>query len=236
MASAVCGYDKDRISRNFRKEGNHTMKIKRVAALFGLFLALCLLAGCGGETVQTPDAPPSQDPAPAQSQTEPQKEAEPEGAAALGQLAAFTAETLQGGTFTQDDIAAKDVTAVNFWSLTCGPCIAEMPDLAAYAKALPDNVQLITVCLDGKGNEAVAAQILEECGFEGVTLVSGDGDLLSLCANLMYTPTTVFADSQGQLVGEAIIGGQRDLFGTYTAAVNQVLAAGGKAEISVESE
>ena len=49
----------------------------------------------------------------------------------------------------------------------------------------------------------------------------------------MYTPTTLFADSQGNLVGDAVIGVQKDLSGTYTAAVNRVLAASGKDEISV---
>ena len=109
-------------------------------------------------------------------------------------LAAFTAETLDGGTYTQDDLAAKDVTVMNFWSLTCGPCIQEMPELAAFAKALPDNVQVVTVCLDGLSDKASAGSILQEAGFEGVTLLSADGDLLALCSEIMYTPTTVFID------------------------------------------
>ena len=155
-------------------------------------------------------------------------------AAELGSLKSFSAGTLDGGTFTQDDIAAKDVTAINFWSLTCGPCIIEMPDLAAFAAALPENVQLVTVCLDGLGNEETAKSILEESGFTGVTLISGDGDLAALCGNLMYTPTTIFADAGGSLIGDAVIGGQEDLSGTFLAAVNKVLAESGKAEISLE--
>ncbi len=160
---------------------------------------------------------------------------EDSGAAALGALASFSAGTLDGGTFTQDDIQEKDVTVINFWALTCGPCIAEMPDLAAFAAALPDNVQVITVCLDGAGSEEYVRMVLEEAGFAGVTLVSGDGDLQALCGNLMYTPTTVFADAEGNLVGDAVVGGQKDLAETFLEAVNRVLAAGGKEEISLES-
>ena len=143
------------------------------------------------------------------------------------------ARLLDGGTFTQDDIAAKDATVINFWALSCPPCIAELPDLAAYAKTLPENVQFITVCLDAGIDMEHAQELLTEAGFEGVTLVSGDGDLAELCGNLMYTPTTLFADSQGNLVGDAVIGVQKDLSGTYTAAVNRVLSASGKDEISV---
>lgn len=154
-------------------------------------------------------------------------------AAELGSLRAFTAGTLDGGTFTQEDIAACDVTIINFWALTCGPCIAEMPDLAAFAGALPENVRLLTVCLDGAGSEEAVREVLDGAGFEGVTLISGDGDLAALASNLMYTPTTVLADAEGNLVGDEIIGRQEDLSGTYLAAINAALAAGGKAEISL---
>ena len=148
-------------------------------------------------------------------------------------LAAFTAETLDGGTYTQDDLAAKDVTVMNFWSLTCGPCIQEMPELAAFAKALPDNVQVVTVCLDGLSDKASAGNILQEAGFEGVTLLSADGDLLALCSEIMYTPTTVFIDSAGKLSGEPIVGKRPELAADYLAAVNAALEAQGKEAVSL---
>ncbi len=151
-------------------------------------------------------------------------------------LAAFTAETLDGGTYTQDDLAAKDVTVMNFWSLTCGPCIQEMPELAAFAKALPDNVQVVTVCLDGLSDKASAGSILQEAGFEGVTLLSADGDLLALCSEIMYTPTTVFIDSAGKLSGEPIVGKRPELAADYLAAVNAALEAQGKEAVSLAEE
>ena len=150
-------------------------------------------------------------------------------------MKSFTAGTLDGGVFTQEDIAAKEITVVNFWAMTCGPCIVEMPDLADFAGALPENVQLITVCLDGSGNEEAVREVLKEAGYEGVTIISGDGDLAALAANLMYTPTTVLADAQGNLAGDAIIGRQEDLSEVYLSAVNAALTAGGKAEISLAS-
>lgn len=188
-------------------------------------LGLGLLAGCGEK------------PAPSQPDAQPESgsQSEQESASTLGALASFTAGTLDGGSFTPEDIGAKDVTVLNFWALSCGPCIAELPDLAGFAAALPDNVQLVTVCLDGSGNEEAAREVLEQAGFEGVTIIAGDGDMGALANSLMYTPTTVFADSEGSLVGSAIIGRQADLSEAYLAAVNQVLAAGGKDEISLES-
>lgn len=202
------------------------MNMKRtLSLLLAAVLALALLTGCGGKQASDSST---------EDQTVPNEPAGKEGAAALGSLASFSAGTLDGGTFTQEDIAAKDVTVLNFWALTCPPCIAEMPEIADFEKALPDNVAMLTVCLDGYGNEDSVKEVLENAGFEGVTLITGDGDLLDLANNLMYTPTTVLADSQGALVGEAIIGGQADLSAAYLEAVNQALEAGGKDAISLE--
>lgn len=208
------------------------MIMKRILAMtLSAILALGVLAGCGGGNAPEPPADTAQPENTAQSEDTAQDGQD--AGTGLGTLASFTAGTLDGGTFTQDDIMAKDVTVINFWALSCGPCIVEMPDLAEFAGALPDNVQLVTVCLDGNGNEDTAREVLEKAGFEGVTLISGSGDLLDLSRSLMYTPTTVFVDGEG-MVADAVIGGQEDLSGTFLAAVNAVLEGSGKAEISLE--
>lgn len=193
---------------------------KLTALLLGAALSLGLLAGCSSGA-----ATHSQDPAGASPAVQP---------SGAGELSSFTADTLAGDSFTQDDISAKDVTVINFWGTYCGPCINEMPDLAAYAKTLPENVQLITVCVDGAGNPEGAERILEEAGYEGVTLLGGDENFLAVCNSVQVIPTTIFVDSGGSIVGSAVIGSQADLAAAFTDGVNQVLKAAGKAEISVE--
>ena len=88
--------------------------------------ALLLLAGCGGERsgYQTAESRTEED------QTAGDRTDVPE-AEEVFRLGEFTAGTLAGGTFTAEDVAARDVTVINFWSTTCGPCIDELPDLAA---------------------------------------------------------------------------------------------------------
>ena len=149
-------------------------------------------------------------------------------------LNTFEAKTLNDETFTQSDFSDKDVTVINFWSLLCGPCIEEMPDIAEFSKKLPDNIQMITVCLDGEYDTEITKQILEESGFNGVTLLTGDGDFQKIYTEIQYTPTSIFVDKYGNIVGDAIIGGQRNFAESYTEAINNILKSMGKEAISIE--
>ena len=149
-------------------------------------------------------------------------------------LQSFTATTLEGDSFTPEDLAGKDLTIFNFWGTFCTPCIEEMPDLAAFAKALPENVQLLTVCVDVAGDPTNAKLILEQSGYEGLTLVSGQEDFAALIQAVQALPTTIFVDSDGNLVGDVIVGGRGNLAKDFLAAANKALKASGKAEISLE--
>jgi len=48
----------------------------------------------------------------------------------------------------------------------------------------------------------------------------------------MYTPTTIFLDSEGNMACEEIIGAG-DVLGEYTERINSVLRAKGKDEIKL---
>lgn len=205
------------------------LSISRLAVLiFTAALLLGLLAGCGGGPLE---GRPAGDQTQEDQTMEDQSDTPEEGEEETFRLTGFTAGTLEGGTFTEEDVQAKDVTVINFWSTTCGPCIDELPDLASIADALPENVQLVTVCLDAAGNEETARRLLEKAGFAGTTITSWDGDFTTLVYAVRYTPTTAFFDSQGALWDSAIIGGQKDLSAAVTDLVNQVLLSQGKEEI-----
>lgn len=150
-----------------------------------------------------------------------------------GNLGAFSATTLQREEFTQDAIAANDVTVINFWSTTCPPCINEMPSIAAFAQKLPDNVQVVTLCFDGLSNNERAQEIAERAGYSGIVLMGCDGGLLELANQVRYTPTTVFVASDGTVVGDVLVGAPSDLEAAYLAGVNAALAWQGKAAVSL---
>lgn len=152
----------------------------------------------------------------------------------VSDLGNFTASTIDGGTFSAADFANKDITIVNFWSITCPPCRAEMPDLAEIQQELPANVQLITVLLDGQSGVQEAQSILTQAGYRGITLVpdGNSGDLIAAVSDIMYMPTTVLYDSQGVALSE-FIGGQADLEDTIENAVNHQLSIMGKPAIDL---
>lgn len=152
----------------------------------------------------------------------------PENKSGITSPNSFTAVTLDGGEYTADDFSEADVTVINIWSTTCGPCIREMPEIAEYAKTLPDNIKLITWCLDGAYDSEYTKELLSSLGYEGITLIGGDGDLEKMYFDIMYTPTTLFVDSDGNIVGEALIGSPEKLAETYTELINKTLKDLGK--------
>lgn len=230
------------------------MQVVAGLAAVGTLAGCLVLAGCGSSPEPSTSQPPQAQPAASQQPTAAKQDAKPSDTAkasddsTLGsessssdsvgrsdlQLGEFQAKTLQGGSFTQEDIAAKDVTVLNMWSTTCGPCVNEMPEVAAFAAALPDNVQVVTYCFDGLVNEARADRVLQNADFQGTTLITADGGLKDVLNLVQYTPTTIFVSKDGTVVGDALVGVPEDLQKTYLDRVNDVLDSMGEKGITLE--
>lgn len=201
------------------------MKCKNTIALaLSAMLVFTTLVGCGakgGTSAQSGSAAATH----SQSQSS--------SADSHGNLKKFKADNLAGGSFTQKDFAKKDVTIINFWSLECGPCVGELPELAKFSKTLPNNVQLITVNLDAKdgATENAVKEELKKAGFDGTTLMGGDGDLKTFVSKIQYTPTTILVDKDGNTIGDGIVGSPNDLNKVYKDTVNSALKTLGKAEL-----
>lgn len=74
----------------------------------------------------------------------------------------FTLETADGGTWRMEDQRGK-VVIMNFWSITCPPCIEEMPSLELLAHMAEewDDVEVVAVSTD-EGPEAVAEVVPDD--------------------------------------------------------------------------
>ena len=137
-------------------------------------------------------------------------------------LKEFTANTLDNEEMTQDILKDADITMVYFWATYCGYCVDEMPEIAAFIKSMPDNVQMISVCGDGMHNQELVNRILEETGFKVPTILDGDKDLIKLFSQTIYTPTLYFIDQEGNVIGDPLIGAPKELEPVYTELLDHV--------------
>ena len=120
----------------------------------------------------------------------------------------FTATTITGETVTNEIFAAKKITVVNIWGTFCPPCIGEMPELGEMARSMPGDAQIIGIVSDVGINSAKiqeALKITSEANADFVNIIP-DEQLTKFMANVEVVPTTVFVNSKGEVVGNAILG------------------------------
>ena len=144
-----------------------------------------------------------------------------------GKFAEFTTNDIDGNEVTQSIFANKDLTVVNIWGTFCGPCINEMPELGAWEKELPDNVQIVGLIVDISSTDdetqiAAAKQITEKADVGFVNLIGGNGAFDELISSIVGVPTTIFVDKSGNIVGEIIVGADVD---RYKSFVNKYVEA-----------
>lgn len=144
-----------------------------------------------------------------------------------GNFSEFSTYDIDGNEVTESIFANKDLTVVNIWGTFCGPCINEMPELGAWEKELPDNVQIVGLIVDisSTDNEtqiAAAKQITEKADVGFVNLIGGNGAFDELIGSIVGVPTTIFVDKSGNIVGEIIVGADVD---RYKSFVNKYVEA-----------
>lgn len=164
--------------------------------LLTLMLALLVLTGCGAK-VSEPTA----------------VEEETTAEVSADAFGVFSAETLEGETLTDAIFAEADLTVVNLWGTFCGPCINEMPTLGMLHEELED-VQFLGIVLDcndqfggvDPDQTALAMDIMAQTGATYPSLVLNQSLVQIGMANFQYIPTTLFVDSNGNIVGTEIVG------------------------------
>ena len=137
---------------------------------------------------------------------------------------AFATKDLKGNAVTQEIFARKKVTVVNVWGTFCPPCIGEMPELGAWAKEMPTDAQIIGLICDVEGEQDtkhldLARKITSEAHADFVNIYP-DEALLKRLDSVEAVPTTFLVDSQGQVIGEPIVGAD---VAAYRAAVERYL-------------
>ena len=130
----------------------------------------------------------------------------------------FTTQDLSGNTVDNSIFAKVDLTVLNLWGTTCSPCITEMPELQEWSENMPENVQLIGLVLDAAAGDADAIEMAQMiCEATGVTYTNllRSEDLYEFATGIIFTPTTIFVDGNGSIVGEPVIGADVEGYKTF---------------------
>ncbi len=121
-----------------------------------------------------------------------------------------------------------DLIMINIWGTYCGPCRVEMPELAKLTAELPERVLQLGLCVDGTMQAEAARQIVESAGGTYDNILPSES-FEKLLGKVVYIPTTVFLNSNGELVGEMEVGApQGDVVEGYLSMINSRLEQLGK--------
>ena len=197
---------------------------RRLAAPLALLLLTLTLAACAPATL----------PETGETLTNDESAAQAGGAEEpAGILSDFAATDLDGNAVDASLFAGYDLTMINVWGTDCGPCIQEMPDLAALHEAYADKgVQVVglvsdALSMDGSVSESQVADaraIVEETGAAYPHIVPSE-DLIFLLQQIFAVPTTFFVDETGAQVGQTYLGAKSE--DEWAAIVDELLGEAG---------
>ena len=123
----------------------------------------------------------------------------------------FSTTDLTGNTtYTSDILQNADITVINFWATTCGPCCMELPyfqEAHEHYSATPETeVQIIGVINeDGTCTPPVAQQYLQEHGITYLNLRK-DEILDAVFSTMAALPQTIIVDRDGVVREHKIAG------------------------------
>ena len=173
-------------------------QLLRVGTVAVLLAALTLFAACADEQTFESDS------------MQAEESAQSSDAGEAAQPVTFTARDLDGNAVTEAVFANADLTMLNVWATFCGPCLQEMPDLGELSEEYADKgVQIVGVVSDVGDSEAdmqTVRDIIDSTGADYVHLLPSAEMQSGLLADMMYVPTTLFFDRNGNQINGEIVG------------------------------
>ncbi|MGN0325910.1 MAG: redoxin domain-containing protein [Lachnospiraceae bacterium] len=116
----------------------------------------------------------------------------------------FSTTDINGASISFADIKGSSLIMVNFWEPWCGPCVGEMPELEKLYQNYKEQGLLILGVFYSTDYMDDARYVMD---YAQITypVVIGNNDFLPYVTE--YVPTTVFFDSEGNLLNsEPVIG------------------------------
>lgn len=129
-------------------------------------------------------------------------------------IAPFSTHTIDGKSFTQDDLKKYKLTMVNVFATWCTACVQELPDLQKLHDEMADKgVNVIGVVTDtyddnGENKEAIALaqKIAEKTHVTYPFLIPDATYFNGRTQGIQALPETFFVDQDGNIVGDTYSG------------------------------
>lgn len=118
----------------------------------------------------------------------------------------FSTTDINGVPIKLDDIKGSTLIMVNFWEPWCGPCVGEMPELEKLYRNYKDQGLTILGVFYSIDYMDDAKAVISDNDITYPVLIGND-DFIKYTTE--YVPTTVFFDSEGNLLtAEPLIGSE----------------------------
>jgi peroxiredoxin len=112
----------------------------------------------------------------------------------------FTLKTLSGGQITLSELKGK-VVLVDFWSTTCDPCLAEMPELVKlYEERKEKGFEILAVTIDGPETAAKVPATVKKNKMIFPILLDEDTEAMDRFNPKGELPFTAVIDKNGFIV------------------------------------
>lgn len=151
-------------------------------------------------------------------------------------VAHFETTDIDGNPVSSEELfALHEVTMVNIWASWCGPCIGEMPELAAMNERLAEkDCAIVGILYDGDDPVALetARGILEDAGVT-YTVILPPENIDEVFAFDAF-PTTFFVDREGNFAAAPVVGAYVESYEPAIAAILGETPA--EAEAAVDTE
>ena len=149
----------------------------------------------GAETVSAPASENEADAAKPAAQT---ASSAPLGTKVGERLPDFQTDLISGGDFHLADHLGQ-VVFINFWGVTCGPCIEEMPYFEKLKEAYPE-IEILAI--HHRAGAKKAPDFIEEKGWKSVDFAadSKEKGLFTLLEAADAMPSTIVLNKQGEVI------------------------------------
>ena len=149
----------------------------------------------GAETVSAPASKNEADAAKPAAQT---ASSAPVGTKVGERLPDFQTDLIAGGDFHLADHLGQ-VVFINFWGVTCGPCIEEMP---SFEKLKETHPEIEILAIHHRAGAKKAPDFIEEKGWKSVDFAadSKEKGLFTLLEAADAMPSTIVLNKQGEVI------------------------------------